>query len=39
MASPSLNEDGHSEDRLASINMNEMLDMEDRLKDMLDACA
>jgi hypothetical protein len=26
-------------DRLASINMNEMLDMEDRLKDMLDACA
>jgi hypothetical protein len=39
MASPSLNEDGHSEDRLASINMHEMLDMEDRLKDMLDACA
>jgi phage gp29-like protein len=33
------NEDAHSEDRLASINMNEMLDMEDRLKDMLDACA
>jgi hypothetical protein len=29
------NEDAHSEDRLASINMNEMLDIEDRLKDML----
>ena len=33
------NEDAHSEDRLVSINMNEMLDIEDRLKDMLVACA
>ena len=35
--SPSPNEDAHSEDRLASINMNEMLDIEDRLNDMLEA--
>ena len=33
--SPSPNEDAHSEDRLASINTNEVL--EDRLNDMLEA--
>jgi hypothetical protein len=30
------NEDAHSEDRLAWINMNEMLDIEDLVKDVWD---
>jgi hypothetical protein len=37
-ASPSPNEDAHSKDILASNKMNDMLDIEDRLKHMLDAC-